>query len=148
MSTDGTDYGSSELIFISPTVDPASQTVLIKTLYPNSKSLLRAEQTVRAKIVWRTRDGISVPTSAVMQAAGKYFVFVAKKDGDKLSAKQVEIEVLGIEGDKYQVKSGLKPSDRIVTTGIQRLADGAPIMEKPLAEKTESTAQTTHQGLH
>lgn len=147
VATDGTDYGSSELIFISPTVDPASQTVLIKTLYPNNQSLLRAEQTVRAKIVWKTREGISVPTSAVMQAAGKYFVFVAKKDGDKMSAKQVEIEVLGIEGDKYQVKSGLKPSDRIVTTGIQRLADGAPIMEKPLSAKNESTAHTT-QGIH
>ncbi len=62
-----------------------------------------------------------------MQAAGKYFVFVAKKDGDKLSAKQVEIEVLGIEGDKYQVESKQKPSDRIgVTTGILRSVDAAP----------------------
>jgi len=143
VSTDGVDYGSSELIFISPTVDSNSQTVLIKTLYPNAKSMLRADQTVRAQILWKTREGLSVPTSAVMQAAGKYFVFTAVETAGKLSAKQVEIEVLGIEGDAYQVKSGLKKTDKIVTTGIQRLADGAPIMEKPQGVKPDSTAQNT-----
>lgn len=150
VSTDGVDYGSSELIFISPTVDPNSQTVLIKTLYPNTKSMLRADQTVRAQVLWRTREGISVPTSAVMQAAGKYFVFTAVETAGKLSAKQVEIEVSGIEGDAYQVKSGLKKTDRIVTTGIQRLADGAPIMEKPQGIKPDSTAQNTKndQSIH
>ncbi len=147
VSTDGIDYGTSDVIFISPTVDPSSQTVLIKTLYSNDKDLLRADQTVRAQVVWKTRDGLSVPTAAVTQVAGKYFVFVAQGSGSKMSAKQTEIEVLGIEGGSYQVRSGLRPTDRIVTTGIQRLADGAPIMEKPNASKAETTAHRA-QRLH
>jgi RND family efflux transporter MFP subunit len=130
-STDGRQYGDSTVTFISPTVDPNSQTVLIKSLFQNAKSELRADQTITAQVVWHVHDGISIPTKAVTQAAGKYFVFVAQETPEKkLVAKQAEIEVYEIDGDKYQVKSGLKPGDRIVTTGIQRLGDGAPIEQK------------------
>lgn len=148
VSSEGKKYGDSKLIFISPTVDAASQTVLIKTLFPNSNSELRADQTVNAQIVWSLRQGISVPTKAVSQTAGKYFVFVADDSTGTLTAKQVEIEVADIEGDSYQVKKGLKASDRIVTTGIQRLMDGVPIADKSkMSEKTETTAQSK-QSLH
>lgn len=149
-SADGKVYGDSNVSFIAPTVDPGSQTVLLKALYPNKQSELRAEQTVRAEIVWQQKPGITIPTKAVTQSAGKYFVFVADGDaeGKKLSARQVEIEVAGIEGSVYQVKSGLKPTDRIVTSGIQRLADGAPIIAKEYNfVRGESTAQTK-QGIH
>ncbi|MBS1953839.1 MAG: efflux RND transporter periplasmic adaptor subunit [Cyanobacteria bacterium SZAS-4] len=148
VSTDGKDFGNSKVIFIAPTVDSSSQTVLVKTLYPNSKNELRADQAVRAQFVWQTTAGLSVPTKAVSQIGGKYFVFVAQKDGDKLIAKQAEIEVGEIEGSSYHVKNGLKPTDRIVTTGIQRLGDGAPIADKvEMAEKTETNehgSKSTH----
>jgi multidrug efflux pump subunit AcrA (membrane-fusion protein) len=129
LSTDGQIYGNSNVFFIAPTVDPNSQTVLIKTLYLNEDNDLRADQTVKAQILWQERNGISVPTKAVLQTAGKYFVFVAENKDGKLFAKEKEIEIYGIEGNSYQVKSGLKPTERIITTGIQRLADGAPIMD-------------------
>lgn len=130
-ATDGKKFGDSKVIFVAPTVDSSSQTVLVKALYPNTKSELRADQTVKAEIVWNVRDGISIPTKAVMQAAGKYFVFVAENRAEgKTVVRQAEIEVLEIEGNSYHVKNGLKPSDRIVISGIQRLADGAPIVPK------------------
>ena len=88
-TTEGRQYGDSPGKFSShPTVDSNSQTVLVKSLYQNSKSELRADQTVTAQIVWQTREGISIPTKAVTQAAGKYFVFVAQKNpAGKLSAR-------------------------------------------------------------
>ncbi len=125
------DYGESKVSFIAPSVDALSQTVLVKSLYPNDKNLLRVDQSVKAKIVWSEKDGIVVPTSAVTQAAGKHFVFLCEEDKEGHSfAHQVEIETNGIEGSSFQVKSGLKPGDRIVTSGIQRLIDGAPIKVK------------------
>ncbi|MBZ0185728.1 MAG: efflux RND transporter periplasmic adaptor subunit [Candidatus Obscuribacterales bacterium] len=130
VGSDGTEYGASKVIFISPTVDPGSQTVLVKTLYPNTDDKLRADQTVKAQIVWNIKEGVSVPTRAVVQTAGKYYVFLARQHEKKLVAEQVEIAVNGIDDNAYQVKSGLKPSDRIVTSGIQRLANGAQIASK------------------
>jgi RND family efflux transporter MFP subunit len=148
VATDGKQYGDSKVIFISPVVDSNSQTVLLKSLFTNAKSELRADQTVTSQIVWQEHPGITVPTSAVTQQAGKYFVFLAQpgpKEG--MVAKQAEIEVYEIEGNNYQVKSGLKPGDKIVLTGIQRLGDGAPIVAKNnAADKTElsSGAGATH----
>jgi RND family efflux transporter MFP subunit len=142
VSTDGKDFGSSKVMFIAPTVDASSQTVLVKTIFPNAKNELRADQAVRAQFVWDTTAGISVPTKAVSQIGGKYFIFLAQRDGDKMFAKQVEIKVGEIEGASYNVRSGLKPSDRIITTGIQRLGDGAPIADKvEMAEKSETNQQ-------
>ncbi len=99
VSTEGKDYGSSKVIFIAPTVDSSSQTVLVKTLYPNSKNELRADQAVRAPIrlanhrwVWQFQQKLSVKLAASISSLS------LKKDGDKLFAKQVEIEVGEIEG--------------------------------------------------
>ena len=131
VSADGKHFGDSVVIFVAPTVDANSQTVLVKSIFENDKNELRADQTVTSQIIWKERDGITVPTTAVTQAAGKYFVFVAQEDARKsLTARQTEIEVYEIDGNAYQVKSGLKQGDRIVLTGIQRLGDGAPITAK------------------
>ncbi len=141
IAADGRKFGESKVIFVAPTVDSSSQTVLVKTLYPNTKSELRAEQTVKAQIVWDVHNVMAVPTKAVLQAAGKFFVFTAVENKGKLTAHQSEIEVYGIEGSSYQIKSGLKPTDKVVTTGIQRLADGAPIVAKSeISEKKDASA--------
>ncbi len=131
MSSSGTIYGDSQVIFIAPTVDSESQTVLVKSLFLNTKSELRADQQVTARIVWDAHPGILVPTKAVSQVAGKSFVFVMQDQNGQSVAKQAEIEVSGIEGNSYQVKSGLKEGDKLITTGIQRLADGAPVVSEP-----------------
>ena len=103
----------------------------VKSLYLNTKSELRADQQVTARIVWDAHPGILVPTKAVSQVAGKSFVFIVEEHNGQRVAKQAEIEVSGIEGNSYQVKSGLKAGDKLITTGIKRLADGAPVAPEP-----------------
>ena len=44
-----------------------------------------------------------------------------------LSAKQRAIKVGPIVGDTYPVLDGIKPGDRVVVSGAQKIADGAPI---------------------
>jgi hypothetical protein len=42
-------------------------------------------------------------------------------------AKQRAIKVGPIAGNNYPVLDGIKPGERIVVSGTQKLADGAPI---------------------
>ena len=42
-------------------------------------------------------------------------------------AKQHPLVVGELLGNDYVVKSGLKAGDRVVTTGIQKLGNGAPV---------------------
>jgi len=53
--------------------------------------------------------------------------------GPALVAHQRPIAVGDVVGNDYVVQSGLKPGDRIVASGVQKLADGMPIMPLPPA---------------
>ena len=118
--------------FISPRVEDDTQSILVKGQVKNPDGQLRASQFVRAQIVWSTREGLVLPVTAAVRINGAHFAFVAEQvsgpDGKPaLVAKQRAIKVGTIIGDNYSVLEGLKPGDRVVVSGAQKLADGAPI---------------------
>lgn len=128
VAAEGNDVlASTKISFVSPHVDDQTQSVLVKATVPNPGGALRASQYVRARIVWRSTSGILIPVTAVLRVSGQFFAFVADDAGGKLVAKQRPIKVGAIVGDSYPVLDGLKPGDRVVTSGVQKLADGAPI---------------------
>jgi RND family efflux transporter MFP subunit len=117
--------------FISPRVDDQTQSILVKGQVRNPSGALRGLQSVRARIVWKTSPGLTIPVTAVLRVSGQFFAFVAEDAGGKLVAKQRAIRVGPITGDNYPVLDGLKAGDRIVTSGTMKLADGAPIQPAP-----------------
>jgi RND family efflux transporter MFP subunit len=128
LSSDGNETLASTVVnFISPHVDDQTQSILVKGQVRNPGGTLRAMQYVRARIIWKTADGLVIPVTAVLRVSGQFFAFVAEDAGGKLVAKQRAIKVGQIAGDTYPVLEGLKPGDRVVTSGTMKLADGAPI---------------------
>jgi RND family efflux transporter MFP subunit len=117
--------------FISPHVDDQTQSILVKGEVRNPDEKLRASQYVRARIVWKTAEGLVIPVTAVLRVNGQVFAFVAEQTGGKLVAKQRAITVGPIVGDNYPVLTGIKADERIVVSGAQKLADGAPIQAAP-----------------
>ena len=132
VASEGADVlAATKISFVSPHVDDQTQSVLVKANVPNAGGGLRASQYVRARIVWRSAAGILIPVTAVLRISGQFFAFVAEDSGGKLVAKQRPIKVGAIVGDSYPVTDGLKPGDRVVTSGVQKLADGAAIVATP-----------------
>ena len=136
MSSDGKDTLAVTTIgFISPSVEEATQSILVKGTVRNPDGALRSSQFVRARIVWKTSDGLVVPVTAVSRVNGQYFVFVAEaadgKDKNKLIAHQRAIKVGSIVGDDYPVLEGIKPGEKVVISGAQKLVDGAPVAPAP-----------------
>lgn len=114
--------------FVSPRVDERTQTVLVKSLLREAPPALRAQQFARARIVWSATPGLTIPLTAVSRISGRYFCFVAEPgDGGGLVARQKPIQVGELLGNEYVVAGGLQAGDRVITTGIQKLADGAPV---------------------
>jgi RND family efflux transporter MFP subunit len=131
-SGDGEEnLASTTITFISPHVDDQTQSVLVKGIVRNPDGRLRSSQFVRARIVWKTADSLVVPVTAVVRINGQFFAFVAEDGGGKLVAKQRAIKVGPITGDAYPVLDGIKPGERVVVSGAQKLADGAPIQASP-----------------
>jgi RND family efflux transporter MFP subunit len=119
--------GKTSIAFISPRVDDQTQSILVKGLVRNADGRLRSSQFVRARIVWATRQALTIPVIAVLRISGQHFAFVAEDAGGKLVARQRAITVGPITGDDYLVLNGLQPGDRVVVSGAQKLVDGAPI---------------------
>lgn len=123
-----------EISFVSPEVNTADQAVLAKASFPNQDNRLKDGQFVRARIVWQSAPGILVPTVAVTRIAGQPFVYVAEpgepsESGEpQMIARQRPVELGEIQGNSYQVRSGIEPGDQVITSGILNLSDGAPVM--------------------
>jgi RND family efflux transporter MFP subunit len=128
LSSDGSqEVARTTANFVSPHVDDQTQSVLVKAAVPNANGSLRPSQYVRARIVWKTSEALVVPVTAVLRINGRFFAFVAEESGGKLVARQRPITVGPIAGQNYPIVEGLKPGERVVTSGTQKLADGAPI---------------------
>jgi RND family efflux transporter MFP subunit len=117
------------VFFVSPQVDPTSQTLLLKARVPNASALkLRNDQTVHARLIWAEHKAPLIPVTAVSRLSGKMFAFVAEGEGQKQVAKQRLIQVGDVIGNDYVVLQGIQPGDRVITTGVQMLADGMPVI--------------------
>jgi RND family efflux transporter MFP subunit len=112
--------------FISPRVDDQTQSVLVKGRLDDAAGL-RSAQFVRARIVWNSRQGITVPLLAVVRINGQPFVFVIKNAQGRATAEQRLIQVGDIVGNDIAVLRGLSPGERIVVSGVQKLANGVPV---------------------
>jgi RND family efflux transporter MFP subunit len=136
LSSDSAKLATSAVTFISPHVDDQTQTVLVKGQVQNPDGTLRRDQFVRARIVWRTTEGLGIPVTAVARINGAYFGFVAETEDGRLVARQRALKVGPIVGDDYTVLSGIRPGERVVVSGAQKLVDGAPIAAGAAAPTT------------
>jgi RND family efflux transporter MFP subunit len=120
----------SRISFLSPQVDNGLQSILAKAEIPRSAQLLRNQQLVRARVTWSTAPAPVVPVLAVSLIGGQTFVYLASPKGDGYIAHQVPVTLGETVGNTYPVLGGLKPGDKVITSGLQFLQEGAPV--KPL----------------
>ena len=125
----------SEVSFVSPRADPATQMVLVKARVDNRAGRLRTAQFVRARIVWRQHDGPVVPVLSVQRRAGQAFVWVVSGADGALTAALRAVQIGPIEGQSYPVTHGLQVGDRIVAAGVQKLRPGARVAPLPAPPK-------------
>ena len=130
-----TEAGTDPLVngsisFVAERVDEGAQAILAKATFPNPGGLLRDEQFVRADVIWTEEPGVLVPTTAISRVGGQSFVFVMEPSEEadvEHIAVQRPVQLGVIEGNQYQVISGLNAGETVITSGILRLSDGAPV---------------------
>lgn len=127
LDADGKVVATNAVTFVAPRVDDATQTVLVKSLLREVPPHARVQQFSRARIIWRSAPGLTVPITAVTRISGQYFCFVAVQEKQGLVAKQRPIQVAEVLGNDYVVRSGLNAGDKLIVSGIQKIGDGAPV---------------------
>ena len=118
-----------EVARIVPTVDRAKATVLVKVKFIERDERVLPDMSAKVTFLERDlRDGerearTGVPPSAIVTRDGETAVFVV--DGDRV--RRARIETGATLGELVEVKSGVKPGEKIVLKPAEGLADGAQV---------------------
>ena len=100
------------MVFIDPTLDPATRTVKARLEIANPDGELKPEMYAHVVIGGSRGTGIAVPDSAVIATGERNIVFVAKGDG-VFEPREV---VLGVQvRNLYEIKSGVSEGEQVVT---------------------------------
>ncbi|WP_173418581.1 efflux RND transporter periplasmic adaptor subunit [Ensifer adhaerens] len=144
---DGTPYEhKGKLLFSEAAVDATTGQVTLRGEFPNPEGDLLPGMYVRVLVQQGVeKDAITVPQQAVQRnVAGQSQVYVVTAD------KKVEFRNVTLGrtvGTRWQVTAGLKPGEKVIVEGFQKIGPGAPVEPtdwdpnaKPAAEAAQTTA--------
>ena len=114
---------------IERAVDPTTGTLAVQFTFPNPEKLLRPGQYGRARFESEVKRGaLLVPQRAVQELQNLYSVAVVGAD-NKVAFRNVKV---GPRVDSlWVVEEGLRPGDKVVVEGLQRVRDGMTVAAKP-----------------
>jgi RND family efflux transporter MFP subunit len=135
---DGSTYPHpGRIIFADRQVNTQTGTIQIVGEFPNARNLLRPGQFARVQAPTGNITGaLMVPQAAVSQQQGTYQVTVISADNQ---AQLRTVQVGPTVGTLWAIRSGLKPGERVVVVGADKVKDGQQVNPTPYKEKeTES----------
>lgn len=127
---DGTTYPRKGKFFAADRqVDPQTGSIRLAGLFPNPENVLRPGQYGRVRFVSYIRpNALLVPQKAVTELQGSYQVAVVSAD-DKVSTRGVTVGERA--GQDWIIEDGVKPGERVVVEGVQKVRDGATVKIVP-----------------
>ena len=117
-------------VFIERLVDPTTGTIMVEVSFPNPERIVRPGQFARVRVPIDTiADAILVPQRAVTEMQATWSVATVNSE-NKVEMRPVQI---GIRfGNLWRIESGLKPGDRIVVEGVQKVRNGVTVAPTPV----------------
>jgi RND family efflux transporter MFP subunit len=130
------------LNYASPEVDPSTGTLTVRALFDNKDHALLAGLFVRVRLPVATQENaLLAPDDAIGTGQEGSYLLVVGKD-DVVERKVVKTGQR--QGKMRIIKSGLDPSDWVVTEGLQMAAPGSKVApEKTTLDAAATTAGAT-----
>jgi membrane fusion protein, multidrug efflux system len=129
---------------VDPSIDPATRTLRVRALYPNSKEEVKPGAFVRIDIALKEmEEAILLPTESIVPEIDGHKVFLVK------SGKAVPQMVhIGQRSDRLiQILEGIAPGDTVVQSGILQVRPGSNLnIRRVLTGSTEQPAPAAAEG--
>jgi membrane fusion protein, multidrug efflux system len=134
---DGSVYPlPGKFFFVGRQVDVNTGTIQVVGLFPNPTYILRPGQyaLVRAKTQIR-KDALVVPQRAVSQLQTSYQVDTVDQEN---KAHIIQVTVGEQVGSDWIIEKGLKPGDRVIVEGIQKVKEGTTVKPEPFVRQKQT----------
>jgi len=130
---DGTVFPhNGHALLVNREVDSRTGTIQVRAEFANPGNLLRPGQYARIRAVTENRkNALLVPQRAISELQGIYQVGVISSD-NKVTIRAVQPGPRF--GDLWVIESGLRPGDKVVVDGLQRLRDGMTVAPTPFVD--------------
>jgi membrane fusion protein (multidrug efflux system) len=123
---------TGRLTFVAPALDTATGTQEFRATFENHDRILLPGQFVNVRLTGFSRaNALAVPQRAIQQGLGRQFVYVVSA-GDSVVARDVKTGPWS--GTLWIVDDGLKPGDRVIVDGLQKVAPGRVVKPSEIAE--------------
>ena len=123
---DGSRFSQTgRLDFLDLALDESTGSAALRAEFPNPGGLLLPGQFVRARIFAGTRkDAILVPQRAVNVGPQGGTVVVVNAEN---LAEARPVKLGDLRGENWVVTGGLKPGDKVIVAGLQKIQPGKPV---------------------
>jgi RND family efflux transporter MFP subunit len=137
---DGTIYPQrGSFYFADREVSQGTGAIKVVGLFPNHQNLLRPGQYGRVRASLRTKDAaLLVPQRAITELQGTFQVAVVDSQ-NKVSIRNVKTSDRA--GNDWIVDEGLKPGERVIAEGVQKVRAGMVVNPKPYTPETAGPAE-------
>jgi membrane fusion protein (multidrug efflux system) len=126
------------LAFADRQVDVRTGTIKVVALFPNPGNVLRPGQFARVTAqTGMKKNARLVPQRAVTELQGGYQVAVVGAD-DRVEMRTVKVSKR--VDDLWVVEDGLKPGERVIAEGLQKVKDGMLVSAKPFTKLKNDAA--------
>lgn len=108
---------------IDPVINPQTRAATVRAIMPNPGRKLMPGMLLTVSIVSAARQSLAVPELAIVGEGERSFVFVVENG----VAKRVPVETGVRDGQKIEIRSGLRPGQQVVTEGVVKISDGQKV---------------------
>jgi Cu(I)/Ag(I) efflux system membrane fusion protein len=130
---------AGKVAFLDPVLDPNTRTIKVRLEFPNPEGDLRPEMFGEVVLRGTTREGLKIPSDAVVPTGTMQVVFVAL-GGGRFQPREVHLGES--DGKSVEVTSGLKAGDEVVT-GANFLVDSESRLRASLAALAASSSSSS-----
>ena len=117
------------LLAVDRQAQTATGTILVTALVKNPGCVLRPGFFARARVVPQILKGaVVIPQRAVNEVQGTYSLAIIGPE-NKVEIRPVKVGAQS--GTDWVITSGLKPAEKVVVEGLQKVTNGAVVVPKP-----------------
>jgi len=120
------DPFQGSIYLIDPQFDPESRSARVRATIVNVGEVLKPGMFCTVTVMLARREnGLTVPAEAILSRGEQHFLFMDKEG----RASMQKVRLGTFTGSSVEIIDGLKPGDRVVTAGMQKLSPGTPLRE-------------------